>query len=228
MARINVEDHFWIEITALAAKLGNQDLAVGQVIRFWRIIQEKHKHKRTLNDDEFKAHGFSEHLFDLFAIRTPEGITARGAEKHFSWLRSRVYNGKMGGKQAQANRSKSKQAEPSSSSSSSSSSSISNSKNTIAQTDVRASELYDSYPRKVGRKKGLARLRTILAKNGAFEQIQLAITNYTSHCENLKMETKFIKHFTTFLSEWEDWLDPGHGGGKTFATNAVFYPGEEQ
>lgn len=132
MARINIEDQFWVEYVNLAMKMGDQDKAIGQVVRFWKLVQEKHKHGKLITEDEFKTNNFSEHLFDLFAERTKEGITARGAGKHFDWLKARVESGRIGGskpKQMKAKASKRKQvkASPSYSPSYSSSSSHSNS-----------------------------------------------------------------------------------------------------
>ncbi len=71
--------------------------------------------------------------------------------------------------------------------------------------------LYNLYPRRLGKKKGLAKLRVILNKDGAFEQVQFAIKNYVAYCQRLKLEDKFIKHFDTFVNSWEDWLDSNAG-----------------
>jgi hypothetical protein len=157
MGRINLEDHFWVEIMPLAKKLKDQDLAIGQVVRFWRLIQEKHKYGKTLDEAEFKAHDFSEHLFDYFAVRTETGITARGAGKHFDWLKSRVTSGKTGGsktKQTKAKRTKKKQTEPSYSSSSSCSSSSSSS-DSVSQEDQKAPDETGETPQTTGNLRSL-------------------------------------------------------------------------
>jgi hypothetical protein len=149
VARINIEDEFWVEIMPLARKLKSEDVAIGQVMRFWRLIQEKHKHGKFLSEEDFRAHDFSEHLLDYFAVRSESGVTARGASKHFSWLKERTEAGIIGGsrgteakktaaknreqakrqnhKQPQATTSKQQKAQPSYSSSSSPSSSDSRS-----------------------------------------------------------------------------------------------------
>lgn len=119
MARINLEDQFWLEITGVALAMGNQDLAVGNAVRFFRYAQEKAKYGKFLTEEEFKSHGFSEALFPSFAVRTDGGIQAAGYEKHFGWLALRVEAGRKGGskpKQTKAKPSKTskgKQTEPS-------------------------------------------------------------------------------------------------------------------
>ncbi len=80
-----------------------------------------------------------------------------------------------------------------------------------AQTEVRASELYNSYPRKQGKKRGLAKLKTILNNESNFEKLKLAIENYKRSLAKERTEPRFIKHFDTFLGCWEDYTDPDVG-----------------
>ena len=110
MARINIEDNFWLEITGVAAQMGSQDLAIGNAVRFFRYAQERAKAGKFLTEDEFKQKGFAESLFPDFAVRSPSGIQARGFEKHFGWLVKRVKAGRKGGKvKSEAKRNKLKQ-----------------------------------------------------------------------------------------------------------------------
>lgn len=139
MARINIEDQFWIEVVPLVLAMSDQDKAIGHAVRFFKFAQEKHKAGKFISEEEFKRHGFLEALIPLFAERVEGGIKCVGAEKHFDWLKQKIEAGKRGGKKSakarasktkrnEAKASEVKQAEPSSSSSSSSSSSGSNSK----------------------------------------------------------------------------------------------------
>ncbi len=98
MARINIEDSFWISILDVAVKSGNVDSAIGNAIRFIRMAQEKYKHGIYITEQEFKDAGFSDSLFPSIACRTSQGIQAVGADEHFGWLRSKVENGRKGGK----------------------------------------------------------------------------------------------------------------------------------
>jgi hypothetical protein len=148
MARLNIEDQFWLDAMTVVATVGDVDRVVGNAVRFFRFAQEKHKAGKLITEDEFKANNFLESLIPTFATRTTQGIKAAGADKHFSWLLDKKEAGKLGGQRSAAarkekygssapkqheadpeatrsTRSTSKQIEPSPSSSSSSSSSFS-------------------------------------------------------------------------------------------------------
>lgn len=89
--------------------------------------------------------------------------------------------------------------------------------NTYAQTEVRASvcfdfsNLYASYPRKEGKSLGLRKLKSAIKTLEDFEDLKKAIDNYSKHCQKAGTEKQYIKHFSTFVSEWRDWLDPETG-----------------
>lgn len=98
MANLNINDIFWIEITGTIAKLGNENEAVGMAIRWFRYSQEKHKQGKLVSEEEFKENGFSEVLVPRFARRRNGGYECIGAEKHFSWLKSKSESGAEGGR----------------------------------------------------------------------------------------------------------------------------------
>ena len=100
MARLDIEEIFWIEIIGMAAKMGNQDQAIGNAIRFFRFAQQKHKAGLLVSEKEFEIEGFSEHLFPKFAQRMEGGIQAVGAQKHFKWLDQKVSAGQSGGQKS--------------------------------------------------------------------------------------------------------------------------------
>lgn len=67
-------------------------------------------------------------------------------------------------------------------------------------------KLYEIYPRKIGKKKGLEKIKSILkSKPKSYEPIKKAIQNYSSYCALNKIEVQYIKHFSTFVTSWEDW-----------------------
>lgn len=131
MARINVDDEFWINITDLSVALGCRYKAAGMALEFLRLAQERFKQDRYISDQEFKDRGFNEALFPLFARRVELGlIGAVNDVEQFAWIRSKVENGKLGGVASGESRrrviedlegSQNQLCEPSSSSSSSSS-----------------------------------------------------------------------------------------------------------
>lgn len=75
--------------------------------------------------------------------------------------------------------------------------------------------LYEAFPRKVGRKKGLTALmrKYQASKNKAvfFEAVKAAIEKYKEHLIKEETEPRFVQHFSTFVNSWEDWLHPEAG-----------------
>lgn len=64
--------------------------------------------------------------------------------------------------------------------------------------------LYSKYPRKMGKTKGMEKLKTIIKTQEIYNKVSLAIDNYHKHCISEKTESKYIKHFSTFVNTWED------------------------
>lgn len=87
---------------------------------------------------------------------------------------------------------------------------------TIAHFEECASELYSLYPKKVGKKKAFAKLKTVLNSKNGFENVRSAIMNYIAKLERDKTDAKFIKQFDTFMNCYEDYLDPDVGEAKSF------------
>lgn len=100
MARINLDECFWIDITDLAVALGCRFQATGQAVEFFRLAQSKYTKGLHISEAEFKKRGFSEKLFPVFATRTNDGIQATDSIKYFGWLRSKTEAGRSGGKKS--------------------------------------------------------------------------------------------------------------------------------
>ncbi len=126
LARINIEDQFWIEVTAVSRALkGDDSRAVGDAVRLFRIAQQRAKKGQIVTDEDWRIAGFSDALIGVFATKVEGGYEVAGARKHFSWLETRVEAGRKGGEKSgesrrskinnlgEANRSKTEQAEPS-------------------------------------------------------------------------------------------------------------------
>lgn len=72
-------------------------------------------------------------------------------------------------------------------------------------------EAYQLYPRKIGKSPGMRiAMRSIKNKND-LENLKLAILKYRAHIEREKTEAKFVMYFSTFMNQWMDWLEDGHG-----------------
>lgn len=101
MARINIEDQFWTEISAVAAKIGNQDLAIGSALRLFKLAQERTKQGRSISKEDWEMNEFPDALIPIFAQKKSDGsYEVRGAKKHFGWLQKCVESGKFGGKKS--------------------------------------------------------------------------------------------------------------------------------
>lgn len=71
--------------------------------------------------------------------------------------------------------------------------------------------LYWDYPRHIKKGEFLKRCKTNIKTQKQFDDFKKALDNYKQHLANTNTEPQFIKHPTTFLSEWKDWLDPENG-----------------
>jgi hypothetical protein len=71
--------------------------------------------------------------------------------------------------------------------------------------------VYRDYPRKLGKSPGLKKCRTHVKTEADYESLKYAIERYKQHCASNHVEAKFIMHFSTFMNQWRDWLDLGHG-----------------
>lgn len=67
--------------------------------------------------------------------------------------------------------------------------------------------LYQRYPRKLGKKAGLARLAREIVSQADYDALTAAIDNYAALCQKEGTEEKFIKHFSTFSNCWRDYVD---------------------
>lgn len=72
--------------------------------------------------------------------------------------------------------------------------------------------IYESYPRKHGKSEGLSRLEKQITSQEDFDLFKLAVSNYADYCKTNKVETKFIKQFSSFVGTqkvqpWRDYLE---------------------
>lgn len=76
--------------------------------------------------------------------------------------------------------------------------------------------LYEEYPRKEGKRDGLKKLQKIVTSQEKYDSVLLAIKNYRAI--NISTETKFLKHFSSFVSNWEEYLVVNIGTIKKIST----------
>lgn len=72
--------------------------------------------------------------------------------------------------------------------------------------DQKLESLYFSlYPRKIGKTKGISKLLSSMKSDEDLALLEKSIKNYAEHVAGKSPE--YIKHFSTFASEWRDWVD---------------------
>lgn len=72
--------------------------------------------------------------------------------------------------------------------------------------------LYQNYPRKIGKAKGIATLVKTIKSQSDYEALARAIENYAKDIKKKQTEEKYIKHFSTFIGSkenqaWRDYVD---------------------
>lgn len=67
------------------------------------------------------------------------------------------------------------------------------------------------YPRKEGKEKGVERVSKQLKTESDLQAFETAVIRYKDHCAKNRTEPKYIKHFSSFVASWRDWLDPETG-----------------
>lgn len=225
MARINIDDSLFKDTRffELAIKLGSKTTALGAVIEAFIVAQEFFLNKEThqlIPFEEWEKQKLHNALIEVGLAKkiTNKGVYVSGANKQFSWLLQRVEAGRKGGKNKAKNTQKHGLAGASGSLAKASkrkpltltptlSLSLNNNLNTIAQNKFELERFYELYPRKIGKKRGLAKLKTIVKDQETYDMVKLAIENYGKYCSNQKLEARYIKHFSTFVNSWEDWIE---------------------
>lgn len=71
--------------------------------------------------------------------------------------------------------------------------------------DADLEAVYGLYPRKEGRKRGMALLRRAATSRARLGEVAQAVRNYAASVAG--KERDFIKHFDTFMGCWEDYVD---------------------
>lgn len=96
MARINIEDELFTDVRFrfLSRELGNEDEALGMLVRFWHIAQKHWGRGRLVPKNEFLMGGFEALSKAHFVDERPDGYYARGSEERFAWYLERVNAGK--------------------------------------------------------------------------------------------------------------------------------------
>lgn len=87
--------------------------------------------------------------------------------------------------------------------------------NTYAQKQVLResvlTKIYEEYPRKVGKGRGLAKLKDQLKTEDDLEKCLCAVLRFKKYHIEKRTESQYIPHFSTWVSSWQDCLDDDFG-----------------
>lgn len=67
--------------------------------------------------------------------------------------------------------------------------------------------IYELFPRRIGKKTGIERLRKTITTIEKYELLESAVRHYASEMQHT--EEKYIKHFSSWVSCWMDWIPEG-------------------
>jgi len=76
--------------------------------------------------------------------------------------------------------------------------------------------IYKAYPRKIGKKKGIEKLKATVKDEKDFQLVLTAVNNYAAYCKKEKTEGRYIMHFSTFINQWQDWAQDETGSCEAF------------
>lgn len=96
--------------------------------------------------------------------------------------------------------------------------------NNTPQSGLRESdfdEAYKIYPRKLGKAEGIRKLKASIKNAEELLNFRHAVERYAAHCKEKQTDEKFIKHFSSFVSTWRDWLDPETGSSTAKASGDI-------
>lgn len=101
---------------------------------------------------------------------------------------------------------------------------VTNERNTIAPSaktdrarELNFDQIYQEYPRKRGKLRGLRICRAQIKTPEDYENLKTALARFLDNCKSTGVEKKFIPYFSTFMSTWREWLDPETGQSVDFS-----------
>lgn len=77
--------------------------------------------------------------------------------------------------------------------------------------------LYQAYPKKEGKQKGLEICKREIKTIGDYEALHSAINRYSAHLAQNGTAGKYIKQFSSFMASWRDWVEPDAGKAADFS-----------
>lgn len=67
--------------------------------------------------------------------------------------------------------------------------------------------VYQQYPRKEGKKRGIEKLKKTVKNKKEYLLLLEAVQNYAMKCQAENIPREYIKHFSTWAGEWQDFIE---------------------
>lgn len=243
MARINIDDSIFSDPRFLCAcdEIG-RFAAMGEFVYIIKLAQKywvdgeqgipKNIYALSKFSDCFISVGLVKDMGDAFYLA--------GSKEYFSWISAKKENGKKGGRP--------KSTEPNNSEIAKATDNLKKAKvilakanesyenpltlpltltpdnniNTSAEADrveFDFEKIYENYPCKEGKAKGIAKLKSTIKSQKKFDDFRKSAWNYMKSVES--RDKKYIKHFDTFVNCWTDYVDLAPEPDKKQATTSL-------
>ncbi len=79
--------------------------------------------------------------------------------------------------------------------------------NTASQQKTRFEEIWNRYPKRLGRKDAEKHFRASVKTDQDWEEIKRALENYQIHLRAEATEPNYIKHGSTWFNNWREWVN---------------------
>ncbi len=81
---------------------------------------------------------------------------------------------------------------------------------------IKIEKIYSElYPLKKGKSNGIKEILKQIKTPEDLEDFEKSVKKYADNCRVNRVDPKYIKHFSTFVNTWRDWLDPDAGKSLT-------------
>lgn len=228
---IEQQDEFWNLLSLLQ---GDRDRALGQLVRFFRLTIKPWARGQGVTEAEILKAGLGTMLESGWAVPFEGGYTAKGADDHFAWYAQKVGAGMKGGRPSKSDDNRAvppaNRTEPPVPPVNPPSPSLSPSLKTEempgelfgpgtgnpvgvipskpdpGSLQAELDAIYSGYPRKEGRKRGMALALKACRKAGNMDRLRQAVVAYAARCKANKTELQYTKQWDTFMGCWEDFV----------------------
>jgi hypothetical protein len=217
MATVNIDDSVWTDprfvLVGKGFGLSAYDV-IGRMAKIWAYCTEKGAYSLDAQTIDVIAEldAFAVALVTCGLAENKNGeIRIKGTRGRIEWLRNLRKNARKGGlaasakRHARRNASGNPDANPGVSPSSITTASAITKKNKY--TDG-FEEVYQSYPRKEGKSNGFKIYQRDIKSPEDRNLLIAAIQNYVAKKSD---RPEYMLHFSTFMGQWRDWLDPDAG-----------------